>query len=170
MERTKRLRRAGILCCHFIRNYAYYKSGWKNGELKVNDQFWVAINGNFLDLCVLEWYKLFGNYKDKHHWKKVMRHDQTFKPRMFETLDIKQTDLDKVHGSIKSYRDKFVAHLDSDEIMNIPRLDDAFQMVVFYYSELKSLCTSTADWPDNLEVFYKEHFEKGASQYEKHNN
>lgn len=166
MDRTKRLRRVGILCCHFARNYAYYKAGWENGHFKVKDQFWVSLNGNFLDISVLEWYKLFGDHKDKHHWKKVMRHDQTFKNSMFESLNITQTDLDEVYGSIKSYRDKFVAHLDSEETGNIPKLDDALHMVSFYYSEVKKICDSTADWPETLEEFYEEHFNKAVSQYD----
>ncbi len=60
-----------------------------------------------------------------------MHHDQDFKAKMFKELNIKQTNLDKVHGSIKSYRDKFVAHLDSEETMNIPKLEEAFCMVCF---------------------------------------
>lgn len=167
MDVTKRRRRVGILCCHFARNYACYKAGWNDGELKVKEQFWVSVNSNFIDIAVLEWYKLFGDYKDKHHWKKVMSHDQDFKANMFRELNIKQTDLDKVHGSIKSYRDKFVAHLDSEETMNIPRLEDAYRMVCFYYLEVKKICDSTVDWPGTLEDFYKEHFSKAAIQYDR---
>ena len=131
MERDKRLRRVGILCCHFVRNYAYYRSGWSNNNLKVKDQFWVSLNSNFIDISVLEWCKLFGDHKEKHHWKKIMHGDQTFKDRMFESVNIKQTDLDRVHDTMKSYRDKFVAHLDSEEIMNIPEFEDALHMVFF---------------------------------------
>ena len=68
MERNKRLRRVGILCCHFARNYAYYNAGWSSKGLKVKDQFWVSLNSNFIDISVIEWCKLFGDYKDKHHF------------------------------------------------------------------------------------------------------
>jgi hypothetical protein len=165
MDRTKRLRRVGILCCRFARNYAYYKAGWENNKLKIKDQFWISLNNNFIDMSVIEWYKLFGDYKDKHHWNNVMHHDQTFKIRMFESLNIHQSDLDEVHSSIKSYRDKFVAHLDSEEIMNIPKLENALRMVFFYYSEVKKICDSTVDWPGSLEYFYEEHFNKAIRQY-----
>ena len=165
MDRTTRLRRVGILCCHFVRNYSYYKAGWDKSEIKAKDQFWVSLNGNFLDIAVLEWCKLFGDYKDKHHWKKIMHADQTFKQRMFDELDIKQIDLDKIHGSIKSYRDKFVAHLDSERVMNIPKLQEGLPLVYFYYSEVKSICDNTSDWPTSIENFYQEHYEKGLEQY-----
>ena len=95
-----------------------------------------------------------------------MHDDQTFKDRMFESINIKQTDLDRVHSTIKSYRDKFVAHLDSEETMNIPELEDALRMIFFYYSEVKTICGSTADWPESLENFYEEHFNKAIKQYE----
>jgi hypothetical protein len=165
MDRTTRLRRVGLLCCHFARNLAYYKSGWGNGDLKVKEQFWVSINSNFLDMAVLEWCKLFGDYKDKHHWKNITHTDSKFKERMFEELKIKQTDLDLIHGSIKSYRDKFVAHLDSELTMKIPKISEGLEMVCFYYKEVKSLCDKTSDWPESLESFYKEHYEKGLAQY-----
>ena len=165
MDRTKRLRRVGILCCHFARNYAYYKAGWDKGQFKRKERFWICLSVNFIDIRVLEWYKLFGNHKDKHHWKKVMTHDEDFKKRMFEKLKIKQTDLDKVHGSIKAYRDKFVAHLDSEETMNIPMIEEALDMVFFYYSEVKKICDSTSDWPTSLEEFYEEHFQQAVVHY-----
>ena len=165
MDRNKRLRRVGILCCHFTRNYAYYKAGWKNNDLQVKDQFWISLNSNFLDISVIEWCKLFGDYKDKHHWKKIMYLDKSFKVRMFKSINIKQADLDRVHGSIKLYRDKFVAHLDSEKDMNFPELEEALRMVFFYYSEVKNICDSTADWPESLENFYEEHFNRAICQY-----
>lgn len=167
MNRTNRLRRVGKLCCHFARNYAYYSAGWENGYLKVKNPFWVNLNGNFIDICVLEWHKLFGDHNDKHHWKEVMHQDQTFKSRMFKSLNIGQADLDELHSSIKSYRDKFVAHLDSEEIMNIPKLEDALRMVCFYYQEVKIACDLTSDWPESLEELYKEHFNLAVIQYDK---
>ena len=163
MNKTKRLRRVGILCCHFTRNFAYYKAGSECEQPERREQFWLSVNSNFIDISVLEWCKLFGDYKDKHHWKKIMSHDMDFKQRMFDELKIKQTDLDKVHGSIKSYRDKFVAHLDSEEKMNIPLLGEALKMVFFYYSEVKRICESTNDWPPSLEEFYEKRFKEAVS-------
>ena len=49
MTRKQRLRRVAILCCHCLRNLAFYKSGWKDGSLKIDGDFWINVNGNFLD-------------------------------------------------------------------------------------------------------------------------
>jgi hypothetical protein len=41
-------------------------------NLNEHDQFWVIINGNFLDIAVLEWCKLFGDTRGKHYFGKVI--------------------------------------------------------------------------------------------------
>ncbi|MEH6473593.1 MAG: hypothetical protein V7752_20405 [Halopseudomonas sp.] len=94
-----------------------------------------------------------------------MHEDLGFKQRMFNELSIKQTDVDRIHGCIKSYRDKFVAHLDSEKTMHIPRLEEGLPLVFFYYSEVKAVCGDTSDWPESLEDFYQEHYLKGLEQY-----
>ncbi|GAB2915213.1 hypothetical protein [Rheinheimera gaetbuli] len=165
MDRTKRLRRVGLLCCHFVRNYAYYKAGWNEKGFKSKDQFWISLNGNFLDICVLEWCKLFGDHNDHQHWKKVMNPHKDFKEKMFNSLNINQTELDRINGSFRSYRDKFVAHLDSEETASIPKVSEGLPLVYFYYEEVKAICERTTDWPDNLEDFFKEHYEIGLSKY-----
>ncbi len=167
MDRTKRLRRVGRLCCHFVRNYAYYKAGWHDDKLKSNDQFVVSLNGNFLDICVLEWCKLFGDHSDKHHWKKIMGSDPTFKQRMFDQLNINQTDLEITYKSFRAYRDKYIAHLDSDEVFKIPEVSKGLNIVYFYYNEVKALCESIIDWPNSIEDFYNEHYQKALKHYDK---
>lgn len=166
MNRTKKLRRVGKLCCHFVRNYAFYKAGWDDHEFKIKDQFWISLNGNFLDICVLEWCKLFGDHKDKHHWKRVMNADSDFKLRMFESLSINQTDLDRINGGFRSYRDKFVAHLDSDEVMHIPKVSEGFDLVRFYYDEIKEECDDTSDWPADLNELYQSYYNNGLIHYD----
>ncbi len=78
MTRNQLLRRVGILCCHCLRNIAYYKEGWRSGKLIFRDQFWVTINGNFMDICVIEWCKLFGDTRGKHYWGKVITEKDKF--------------------------------------------------------------------------------------------
>jgi len=166
MDKTKR-RRVGILCCHFVRNFAFYEAGYNHDRIKSKDQFVVSLNGNFLDISVLEWCKLFGDYSDKHHWKKIMSHDPTFKKRMLDELKISQEDLDLTYKSFRAYRDKFIAHLDSEEEMKIPEVSKGLNMVFFYYKEVKALCEAIEDWPSSIENFYKEHYQNALKQYEK---
>lgn len=54
-----------------------FLQGWlEKGQTYIKDQFWVNTNGNFLDICVLEWCKLFGDKRGQHYWRKVIT-DQT---------------------------------------------------------------------------------------------
>ncbi|HKI44605.1 MAG TPA: hypothetical protein VKA08_04635, partial [Balneolales bacterium] len=72
MNENQRLRRVALLCAHFMRNLAYYRAGWGDGALKKKTEFWITVNGNFYDICVLEWCKLFADKNDKHCWLKLI--------------------------------------------------------------------------------------------------
>ena len=131
MTRTQRLRRAGILCWHFLRNYAFYKAGWKKGQLVTNNQFFVNANGNCLDVSVLEWCKLFGEEGGEHYWKKVITNQEVFFHQLLQRLKLTETEFENYVTSMRSYRDKFVAHLDKKTIMNLPKLRPA-RMSIFF--------------------------------------
>jgi hypothetical protein len=68
---TKSARRVVTLCRHFVANLAYYRTGWTEKHRHLldyrNDNFWRVVNGNFFDICVLEWCKLFADEKGKHY-------------------------------------------------------------------------------------------------------
>ena len=73
LTRRQRLRRVGILCCHTLRNLAYYRAWFDAGKPRADENFWVSANGNFADITVLEWCKLFADERGKHHWAKVIK-------------------------------------------------------------------------------------------------
>lgn len=61
-QRTKRI---GILCIHFTRNLAYYRTTQRlTGN---NHEFWNTINGNCIDMSVLEWCKIFADNRGRHN-------------------------------------------------------------------------------------------------------
>lgn len=91
-----------------------------------------------------------------------------FKQEMFHELNIKQTDLDGIWGSIKSLRDKFVAHLDDEEIMNIPQFDLALSLVIFFHKKaVKSLVNekSLVGLPPDLKAFYDACYAEAEKKY-----
>ena len=68
MSRKDRLRRVVLLCCAFTRNLAYYRVGQEeehrdllDAEKNESANFWRVANSNCVDMCVLEWCKLFGD-------------------------------------------------------------------------------------------------------------
>lgn len=122
-----------IVCCHFLRNLAFYSAGWRNRVPLRTDQFWVTANGNFLDHCVLEWCKLYGDRSGKHHWRKVVTDPDTFFAGLLTCLDLTEAQFEIYVSEMRTYRDKFVAHLDLDEVMQIPRLRLARRSVAYLH-------------------------------------
>ena len=141
MSRRDRLRRAVILCCHFARNLAYYRIG-QAGEYKhlfdpaktASANFWRMANSDFLDLSVLEWCKLFANAKEKHHWKTIVTDSAGFQSELLNHLSMDAASFKAYIDSIRRYRNKFVAHLDSEHEMHVPMLDTAKKAVWFYHA------------------------------------
>jgi hypothetical protein len=158
MDRVERLRRVGLLCCSFARNCAYYKAGWVETKTTATNEFWLTVQSNFLDTAVLEWLKLFGDFKDKHHWKKIVECSEEFKLEMLSSCNITQTDLAEHRNQFKDYRDKFIAHLDSEQTMKIPLLDTALELTEYYYQyvarELGAIGLA------NLPIEFSEYYEK----------
>ena len=142
MPRCDRLRRVLGLCQAFARNVAYYRVGWREEYKHVSDysrhprsaNFWRVANGNFIDMCVLEWCKLFADKKGKQSWGKIVADGRAFKAALLRHLEIDEAAFEEVIASLARYRDKFLAHLDSDHTMNIPKLDIPLKAVEFYYS------------------------------------
>jgi hypothetical protein len=119
---TERIRRAGILCCHCLRNIAFHRSWNKAGKPLANHQFWINANGNFLDIAVLEWCKLFSDIRGKYHYSKLLTNPSTFITGAHKTLELTAHEFDAHVKSMRTYRDKFIAHLDELNTMNIPNL------------------------------------------------
>jgi len=134
LNRIERLSRVLTVCCYFIQNLAYYRAGWKPDRVfaRHKSQFWVTANGNFLDTCVLEWCKLFGDEKGEHYWGKIVSDPRSFEKGLLSSLGIGGSEFKTHIARIRRYRDKFIAHLDSDKVMNIPDLEIAKRAVLFY--------------------------------------
>jgi hypothetical protein len=135
ISREDRLRRVVILCVAFMRNMAYFRGayeapeGWQSqaGELVLPDaSFWVIVANNFLDVCVMEFCKLFVEERNgRHFWKRVVTDQETFKAELLAKLDMTEEAYVTYLESFKTYRDKFVAHLDDERTMYTPQLDAA---------------------------------------------
>ena len=170
MIRKKRNRRVGIICLHCLRNLAFYKAGWRGNELIIKDQFWVNVNGNFLDICVLEWCKLFGELNGKHYWRKIISDPINFYRGLIHNLGVAETEFDVFTNEMRTYRDKFVAHLDSDETMYIPNLILAKKSVSYLYDYLlanEDEGDFFVDAPKKASTFYNNYVNQGKLTYNK---
>lgn len=68
-----------------------------------------------------------------HYWKKVITDDGRFFPGLLKHLSVSEADLDSYIKEMRTYRDKFVAHLDLGLVMSIPKLDLAKKSVLYLY-------------------------------------
>lgn len=73
-------------------------------------------------MCFLEWCKLFADKKGKHYWHKLVSNKEESNQGLLDALGVKQEEFDNVIKETRSYRDKFLAHLDDERIMNIPAI------------------------------------------------
>ena len=69
---------------------------------------------------------------------------------------------------MRSYRDKFLAHLDSEEVMNIPSLDVAKRAVWFYHGYVvahEADPEDLANLPLSLDAGYKQAEQEARAVY-----
>jgi hypothetical protein len=156
MTRRDRVRRTFILCNHFLRNLAFYRTGWLRGGIdrrptlrRRDSQFWVNINSNFIDISVLEWCKLFGDAKGKHHWNKVITRPVEFEQQLHRYLRTTPEEFNEYLKEMRRYRDKFVAHLDDEPIMYLPRLRPAKKSAAFLHDYLLAHENDGDFFPEN---------------------
>jgi hypothetical protein len=144
MPRKDWLRRVVILCCSFARNLAYYRVAWSEeyrpllGLKNAHANFWRAANNNFIDMCVLEWCKLFGDTQGKHYWGKIVTSmpKSVFEESLLRHLGFEADAFKKEISVMHYYRDKFLAHLDLDYSVILPTLDVAKKAVWFYHAHI----------------------------------
>lgn len=129
-----------MLCGSFVRNLAYYRVGWSAEHKHLlgtnNGDFWRVVNGNFIDTCVLEWCKLFGDKKGEFYWKRIVSDPVSFKAGLLLHAGLNEDAFNKEINTFREYRDKWVAHLDTERTGFIPALEVAKKAVWFYYAHI----------------------------------
>ncbi|MEO1965918.1 hypothetical protein [Hyphomonas sp.] len=170
MSRAIQLHRVRNLSGHFARNLAYYRARLHDGVLLTPDsQFWRTSHGNCLDICTLEWCKLFGSSRELYSWRKVVTDVAAFEMSLLNELEITGADLASYVGEMRTFRDKFIAHLDEENIMNIPNYDLAWKSVKFYFAHVTNVEIPSANIEVHddfsLEEYYQKHFDEAATLY-----
>jgi len=155
----RKQQRAAQLCCHCLRNIAYYRAWWDAGRPDLDNDFVVNGNGNFIDIAVLEWCKLFSSpKKEKHHYEHVVDDADTFRTSMLAHIGETPQEWDDYIDTMKKYRDKYVAHWDDDPDGALrPVLDIAIASAAYLLDYLNA--NGKDGWwpfPANATQFYDE--------------
>ena len=160
MTDSDRIRRVAILCCHCVRNIAYYRAGTEFRDSWKAKDFWRNANSNFLDIAVLEWCKLFTDRRGKHSWKKVVPNPDSFMESFYEATGSSEEKFSEYIQEMKTYRNRSVAHLDEDKKTHIPRLETAIHSTVYLYNCLaKDHADYLLDAPSDLQSYYNQRLE-----------
>ena len=156
MTPIDRARNAALLCCHFGRNFAYYSVFRKSLDLG-KEGFWLTVHGNFIDVCALEWCKLFGSRSGKYHWSNTLTDPERFRREMLNAHSIDDASLESLWNEVKNYRDDFVAHSEEQETTAIPNMNVPYVLVEFYFGKLQydfpALQTNNS-LPTNFDWYY----------------
>ena len=153
---------------HFLRNAAYYVAFNAAPMQRRQEQFWLTLNGNFIDICLLEWCKLFGDLTAVHHWSRSVTDANAFCTRLYDAIGVNAQEFETYRRDIRRYRDKFVAHLDGLNDIQIPRLRIAISSVEFLYEYLLDVDDDVAafvDAPRNPQARYQQHLREGRAAH-----
>ena len=168
LTRRQRVRRVGILCCHYLRNCAYYYAGRNGKTLKRKDQFSITINSNFMDLCTLEFCKLFSETRGRHHWRKVITDQNGFLDGLLKAVGMSEAEFNDYVASMKFYRDKYVAHLDEELGGRYPHLGPGKKAVSYLFDYLLKYEDEGDFFPDasgTAGMFYGDREDEGKAAY-----
>jgi hypothetical protein len=141
-SRRLRIRRTFQLANHCISNIAAYKANWRKNamnesELVVERDFWKRANGNFLDIAVLEWCKVFSEKNGEHHWSRIFKHKQEWMREFCQYMNMSQKEFHAELQRVVKYRNKYVAHLQPIP-MKYPSMDFLLKSVSYLYGKIHS--------------------------------
>lgn len=91
------------------------------------------VSNNFFDIALLNWAHLFGNNRDRLHFRKVLSRPDDLKENVKIKLSINDFDWDANWNLLQDFRNTRVAHIDSTKNGEVPNLDFAFECVSEYY-------------------------------------
>jgi hypothetical protein len=137
-----------ILISVFVHHHAYYKSlSALSSRIKDNNSFWESMILAYRELAVIEWCKVFGSRKENLHWTKTPigktaeQAREDFRCRLLSKTGFNQEQWEIYHRDMLIFRDKFVAHLDMNGVMQVglQDLDPALQVAYVYEEWAKAI-------------------------------
>ena len=137
-----RVRRVVLLCASFARNLAYFRAGQeKEGQPLLQERapfasFWRQVNGNAIDVAILDWCKLFADRSGEHHWTKVVKNRSAFETALLRHLGTNAGAFEDYVKELRSWRNKFAGHSDPEKIAALPDLAQAKSAVDFLLDHL----------------------------------
>lgn len=170
-SRKLRIRRTCQLADHCISNIAAYKAYWRKdarskSELIVNRDFWKRANGNFLDIAVLEWCKVFSERSGEHHWSKIFKSKQDWLENFCQHMNMSKKEFCADLQRVVKYRNKYVAHLEPIP-MKYPSTDFLLKSVSYLYDQIRSSPSTNdavSDYGFTASELFREKLKKATAE------
>ena len=90
------------------------QASWEHAD------FWIATHNNFLDVGILEWCKLFTESGGKHHWRQTISDHPAFLVALTQVTSKTEAEFTEYQDWLRRYRNRFLAHLDEDNVFRLP--------------------------------------------------
>jgi hypothetical protein len=106
--------------------------------------------------------------RGQHYWKRVVSDQAAFLVGLLNFIGKTEAEFEKYVDEIRVYRDKCVAHLDSENVMKPPKLGVAKKSVSFLYEYLLvnvEVDKCFNDAPPKASDFYEMHYSQGQKIY-----
>jgi hypothetical protein len=140
MTHTERIRRIFITARTCAANFAYYRAAYKSsqsdGSAGSRPHILTQACNNFIDIGLIEWAKLF-HEREHHSWQRHVANKDEFERGLLAVVKMDGEQWDAYFDEVKTYRDKFVAHLDLNRQMKIPNLGPALASLFYYAKYLR---------------------------------
>jgi hypothetical protein len=84
-------------------------------------------------MAIIDWCKIFGDPHGKHYWAKTVTDQSRFFATLLQRLRLDEAGFNAYVETLRRPRDKFIAHLDEEDVMRLPRLRHARGSAAFLY-------------------------------------
>gem|GEM_PF-4642624 len=150
-----------MMCLDFARQLSYHRalSRFRDDSGKFNLNFWTAVFNNSIDIATLDWLHLFGSDKDDLHWKKIVKDVPAFRSSLFASLGLYEQGWKSYRETVKTYRDKDVAHIEVRPRGWVPEMTLALKAADLYYKYVLSELSHFRDYsnePADLIAYFED--------------
>jgi hypothetical protein len=166
-----RIRRTFQVTNNCISNIAAYKANWRKNamnesKLVVERDFWNRANGNFLDIAVLEWCKVFSERNGEHHWSRIFKTKQDWMSEFCQHMNMSQKEFHAELQRVVKYRNKYVAHLEPIP-MKYPSMNFLLKSISYLYEKIHSdtrTKDAVIDYGFTAAELFTEQLKKGTAE------
>jgi hypothetical protein len=153
-----------VIVQDFVRHLAYYRQIRKH-SIKPSS-FWASTSNAHLEAAVSDWCKAFGSPKSNStHWHHIPIEGKEKTLEQFRQVIYKvisQSDWEKYHEEMLDFRNKYVSHLETDNIPIVPLLDNSLKVAFAYDDWIRDITSE-----DSLDVIsMKQLYEKCLKEAE----